>query len=195
MNSANAAASLVNTVTGGTGADSITLTGATGGTKGYSVNKVITVEGDSTASAYDTVTGFYIGAANTRKADTITLTDSVAATAVASNTAAADGSDYGTIKSHKIDTGLITFDDVNTWASALTVSSTNLADVLGYLGANVAAGDTVAFTYDAAGDSTVDGTFVFQGGTVTDSLIYLVGVTGTNVTTTAAVTAGSINIA
>ena len=63
-----------------------------------------------------------------------------------------------------------------------------------YLDANVAAGKTVAFTYDAAGDGTVDGTFVFDSHATLDTLVYLVGVTGTSIGATGT-TSGLIGIA
>lgn len=185
-----AGADYINKITAGTGADVIDVSSSTGTAAAFVVNKFVVAANDSTVTAYDSITGFFVETtASARKADTLDL----ASATVATNTAATDAGDYGTIKSHAIASGIATFDDVNTFATALTVSSSNLADVLGYLGANITDGDTVAFTYDAAADGTVDGTFVFQGNATADVLVYLVGVTGTSVAT-AASTAGLIGI-
>lgn len=171
-----AAANYVNSITAGTGADSITLTDSTGTAAAYSVNKVIIAAGDSTTAAYDSITGFYV-AGSTRKVDTLDLPSTTLATA----TAAADGTDYGAIKAHTISAGgLIKFDDVNTYAAELIVNSSNLTDVLGYLAANITtAGDTVAFQYDSDNSGTSDATFVFQANATSNILVLLTGVTGT----------------
>lgn len=182
-------------ITAGTGADTITISGvATGVAAAKNYVNVITKEGDTTATAYDTITGYYLGAGSTRKADLLSFDDAAATVAVASN-ATTDGTNVNTIMSHKIASGVVTFDDVNSYAAALTVTSSNLQDVLTYLGTNTTAGDAVAFTYDAAADGTVDGTFVYANGTTTDMVVYLVGVTGTSVSAVNAATAGLIAIA
>lgn len=189
-----AAADSAVSITAGTGADTIKLAGVADGTvAAFNYVNIITKEGDSTAAAYDTISNYYLGAGNTRKADLLSFDDAAATVAVASN-ATTDGTNVNTIQAHKIVSGVVTFDDVNTYAAALTVTSSNLQDVLTYLGTNTTAGDAVAFAYDAAADGTVDGSFVFVNGTTTDMVVYLVGVTGTSVSATNDVTAGLIAI-
>jgi len=182
-------------ITAGTGVDSLTLDLKNAATaKQFAI--ITTKEGDSnsTITGYDSITGYYLGAGATRQADRLSFDDGTATVAVVTD-GTTDGTNVNSIQSHKIATGIITFDDVNSFAAAETVTSSNLADVLSYLAVNTVAGDAVAFAYDAAKDGTVDGSFVFVNGTTTDMLVYLVGVTGTSVSTTAGATAGLINIA
>jgi hypothetical protein len=123
--------------------------------------------------ARDTVTSFAAIAGAT--ADKLDLVG--AATIQANGTT--NGSDYNTIKSHSVTSGVITFDDENTFATALTVNSTNLSDVLNYLAANITgAGATVGFAYDSNSDGTNDATLIFQNNAAGDILVELVGVTG-----------------
>lgn len=155
-------------VTGGTGADQIILTETTA-----AQDTVVIAAGDSNVDARDTVTSFAAIAGGT--ADKLDLVG--AATIQANGTT--DGSDYNTIKSHTVASGVITFDDENTFATALTVNSTNLSDVLNYLAANITgAGATVGFAYDSNSDGTNDATLIFQNNAGGDILVELVGVTG-----------------
>jgi len=97
--------------------------------------------------------------------------------------------------SHAITGGLATFDDAATFAAAVVVNSANLADVVGYLAANTATADAVAFAYDSDSDGTSDATMVFSNNAV-DSLVELVGITGVSLNATlATATAGAIAIA
>ncbi len=143
-------------VTGGTGADKITATTSHAVTTGLGVVYNI-ASGDSTTTAYDVITGFDIGTGTTLS-DSLNL-DS---TTVVSNTAATDGTNSGIILSHAITSGIITFDDNNTFTTAVVVNATNLSDVLAYLAANTSTNDTVAFTYDSDASGTADATFVYQ---------------------------------
>jgi len=52
-----------------------------------------------------------------------------------------------------------------------------LTDVVGYLAANTAALDTVAFLFDSTGDGANDATMVYNNNT-TDSLVLLDGLSG-----------------
>ena len=77
--------------------------------------------------------------------------------------------------------GLVTFDDIGTFATALVISSANLADVVGYLNTNLAVDGTVMFAYDSDNNGANDATVVYHQGssltTVVDDMVMLVGVT------------------
>ncbi|QDX81877.1 hypothetical protein B9N43_11810 [Denitratisoma sp. DHT3] len=155
-------------ITGGTGADQIILTEAVA-----AQDTVVIAAGDSNVDARDTVTGFAAIAGGT--ADKLDLVG--AATIQADGVT--DGSNFNTIKSHTVASGVITFDDAETFAAAVTVNSSNLSDVLGYLAANITgAGATVGFAYDSNSDGTNDATLIFQNNAGGDILVELVGVTG-----------------
>ena len=82
-----------------------------------------------------------------------------------------DGDNSGTIQSHSVTSGIITFDDQDTYAAALIINSTNLSDVTSYLTTNITtAGQTVAFAYDKNSDGSADSTFVYNAGTGTNDL-------------------------
>lgn len=176
-------------ITGGTGADAITKVG-TNGTGATAAAKFIMASGDSNATAggYDTITGFDV-ADGTNNADILDF----AGTGVVGTLATTV--DFGAIMSHSITAGYASFDDAAVYATALVINSTNLADVIGYLAANTATDDAVAFAYDSDASGTADATMVYSN-QATDSLVMLVGITtGTlsNVLTTK--TAGTIDIA
>jgi len=122
--------------------------------------------------------------------------------AVVGDTTGTNGADStltiasATVKSHAITSGIATFDDDNTFATALTLSTeAHLAAVVQYLQANDIgnAGSTVAFVVGTD-------TYVFQQGAddgvdnSLDILVKLTGVTGTSVSATNATTAGLIDI-
>ena len=150
------------TLTGGAGAD--TMTGgadtdtfiiASGGT----AVTIGSVGNLGTISGYDVITDFNIAV------DKLNLNGAPIA---AANTTGQNGADSlltiggATVKSHAISNGIITFDDANTFSSALTLTSTaQVAAVVQYLRANDIgnAGATVAFTAIIAG---VPHTFVYQ---------------------------------
>ncbi len=173
-------------ITGGTGADTINATSL------HNTNSLGTTyniaSGDSTVAARDVITGFDLGTA-ALLADSLNL-DS---TTVVGNTAGTDGTDSGTIKSHAITSGIITFDDQDAFAAAVVVNATNLANVLTYVAANTSTNGTVAFAYDSDSSGTADATMVFQN-LASDVLVELVGVVGLSITATNATTAGLIDI-
>jgi hypothetical protein len=177
-------------VTGGTGADTISATTLRADEDGDVAGAVIynIASGDSTTTAYDVITGFDIGTA-AKVSDSLNL-DS---TTVVANTAATDGTNSGTILSHSITSGIITFDDNNTFTTAVVVNATNLADVLAYLAANTSTNDTVAFTYDSDASGTADATFVYQN-LASDVLVELVAVIGLSISATNESTAGLIDL-
>lgn len=127
--------------------------------------------GDSTTTAYDTITGFDLGVTgSTLWSDTLDFEGTAAAGTLATST------DFGVILSHTLTTGVASFDDAAGYATALVINATNLADVVGYLAANTATNDVVAFTYDSDASGSADATMVYHNGT-TDSLVMLAGVT------------------
>jgi len=193
------------TINGGTGADSIT--GGTGlDTYQFSAgDSALTIGGtgnSGTIGGFDTYVGFALGTAST---DAETL-DWIGGTAsVVGNTAGANGTDSsltigGTaVKSHAITSGIVTFDDADTFATALSLTSwADVAAVVQYLQANDLgnAGVSVAFT---ATIGTTAYTFVFtqgddDGTNNLDVLAALVGVTGTSLSATNGNTAGLIDL-
>jgi len=163
------------TVTGGAGQDSMTKTGVNAddavGVVGH-----VTFEfaaGDSDTVNYDTITGFDLNAASL-VSDELDFEGTAAIGVMTAN------NDFGTIASHSITAGIATFDDAAGFASALTINSANLADVVGYLAANATANHVMAFAYDSTGNGSADGTMVFHQGSaasVADDLVFLAGVT------------------
>lgn len=159
-------------VTGGTGADKITLTEATA-----AQDTVVVAAGDSTTTAWDVITGFALGDGSAGDEDVL---DFAGAAVQATDAAGVNGTDFGSIKSHTVSNGVVTFDDVDTFATALVVNSTNLTDVVGYLTANITTNlHSVAFAYDSNGDGTAEDTIVFNNNATGDSLVQLVGVVAT----------------
>ena len=171
-------------VTGGKGADVIDITDATN-----DADTIVIAAGDSTAAARDKVTGFQA------VAGTGDILDLAGTFSLQAAVAAADGTDSGVIKSHSITAGgIITFDDINAYDTALVINSSNLADALAYATANfTTAGKTVGFAYDSDNNGTADATIVFQAGaTAADAtVVELVGLTGV---TTLAAAAGANTI-
>lgn len=178
------------TINAGQGADTITAVHDNAGS-GLGNFTFVIADGDSLAASRDKITGFDLGTA-AKFADTLDLNGTPTVTA---NTAGTNGTDSGTIKSHAITSGIITFDDIDSFTTALTVNEANLSDVLAYVATNIStAGDTVAFAYDSNSDGTADATIVFQQGT-SDTVVELVGVVGTSITATNATTADLIDLA
>jgi hypothetical protein len=109
----------------------------------------------------------------------------LASTLIAADTHGVNGVDAGVVHSHSISNGIISFDDIDSYATPLTITAaTNLANVLDYLQANITDNNTVAFVSEG-------NTFVFQDGGMTDTLVELVGVTSSGLNTSGLV-AGSI---
>lgn len=159
-------------VAGGKGQDTINLAETIPTTD---VVRIGAGESLATISGHDIVNGFVLGVGGTTTGvDALDLPSAV----IALNVASVDGVNYGTIYSHHIVNGLITFDSADTYASALTIDNSNLSNVLSYLQTNIAAGSTVVFT--TAGNSS----YVFQGGSVNDIAVELVGVQATGLSNT-----------
>ena len=122
---------------------------------------------------YDTITGFDLATA-TLLSDELDFEGTAAVGSFTSH------SDFGTIASHSVSTGVATFDDAAGFATALVIDEDNLADVVGYLKLNMTANHVVAFTYDSTGNGTADATMVFHQGSaasVADDLVMLAGTT------------------
>jgi Ca2+-binding RTX toxin-like protein len=155
---------------GGLGKDTYNLAEATAATDTLRI-----ATGDSLVSSYDIANAFKLGTGtiNTIGVDRLDLVSTV----VATNVSAINGIDSGTILSHNINNGIISFDDINNYTTPLTITAaTNLADVFGYLQTNITANNTVAFVSEG-------NTFVFQDGGATDTLVELVGVVAQSVNT------------
>ena len=154
------------TITGGSGQDSITKVGTN---SGVAVGTAIFAfaAGDSSTTAYDTITGYDMTATGDM-ADTLNFEGTAA---VGSWTATTD---FGTIKSHSTTAGIITFDDVADFATALVINSANLTDVVGYLQTNAAANSVVAFaTALILVPQRLHGLPPRLGATVADDLVFL----------------------
>jgi hypothetical protein len=160
-------------ITGGTGADTITMThvnAASGLTPTY-----VYAAGDSTIDGYDTITGFDLNT-NALFSDKLDFSGTGVVGTLATH------NDSGTILSHSIATGLASFDDAAGYSTALVINSTNLADVVGYLGSNTVAEGIVGFLFDSTGDGLNDGTMMFhQEATGADTIVFLSGATVTDV--------------
>jgi len=179
-------------ITGGTGKDTITKIG----TNGAGINGVahyVMAAGDSSISERDVITGFDI-------ADGTAFSDLLNFEGTATVTSFSNSIDFGTILTHSVTGGIVTFDTASTFAAAKIVNANNLADVLGYLNANMGVNETAGFLFDSNGDGANDATMVFHQGssltTVADDLVELVGITGLSLNaTTNTTTAGAIIIA
>lgn len=136
------------TITTGLGADKIKV-------DGDKSDKIVIAAGDSTVSAYDSITGFDCAGGD---ADDDVL-DLVSTTIKADGAYANKFAGTDTVTSSK---GILT-------GQALTVANFN--SFLAYLGTEVADGDTVGFAYGG-------NTYVFQGNSTADIFIELIGVTG-----------------
>ncbi|MDC0410780.1 DUF4214 domain-containing protein [Luminiphilus sp.] len=177
------------TIDAGTGQDTITKTAGTNDGTAIGITTYTVQDGDSLAASFDTISGFDLGTGTTF-ADSLDF----GTANVEGNTAGTDGTDSGTIKSHAITSGIVTFDDTDVFATAVVVNAGNISDVLAYLATNIStAGDTVALAYDSTGNGTADSTFVFNQGTL-DSVVLLAGVVGTSLSATNAATGGLIDI-
>jgi hypothetical protein len=177
-------------ITGGAGADQVVLQNSTIALDGR-VDTVVVLDGESTATARDTIVGFDTTAgpgapgvpagSNTFGSDVLDLPSA----SIAAATPGTDGTDAGEIESHAITAnGLVTFDTDDTYGLGtlpvvgIGTGQLKLEDAVSYLATNLnGTSDTVAFQYDSNGDgllAAVDSTFVFQDG-AEDTLIELIG--------------------
>jgi Ca2+-binding RTX toxin-like protein len=149
---------------GGIGKDSYVLTEAT------PAQDIVRISaGDSPVAHYDKASGFKLVGNGVPHTDVDKL--DLPSHHIAANSVKVNGVNAGTVASHHISHGLITFDDNNSYTQSLTISKSNFADVLRYVQANIhTIGDTVVF--NALGNS-----YVYQDSAVKDTLIELTGVT------------------
>jgi hypothetical protein len=173
------------TITAGTGADDIVMSTTRNGSGATAKATYVIVDGDSLEASRDQITGFEMGD-GTNFSDVIDF-DTGAVGTLSTST------DFGTILSHAITTGVATFDDASSFATALVINAANLSDVLGYLEANANTNGVIAFEYDSNSNGTADATMVFHNDT-NNSLVELVGLTGGASIATTATTANLIAI-
>ena len=173
------------TITGGTGADTITLSANDNGTGASAMSVLVIADGDSLVGSRDKITNYNLGD-GTDQADILDF-DTGAVGTLATST------DQGVILSHNIANGVATFDDAAAYAAELIINASNLSDTLDYIEANANTNGVVAFEYDSSGNGVNDATMVYHNGTE-NSLVELVGVTGATTVATTAVTANMIGI-
>jgi hypothetical protein len=164
-------------VDGGAGKDTISLTGVNAAT-----NLTVTVKaaaGQSTTDAYDSVSGFDMGDgskfSSTLDFDTVSL--------AAYSATAPSGSTASELTVAVAANGLVTFG--GSTAASLTLAQ-KIAAVQSVV--STTSGDSALFTHGA-------NSYVFNNHTSGDSLVELVGITGTSLVTANATTAGAIFIA
>lgn len=164
-------------ITGGTGKDSISTVGvnaATGLTVTYSV-----AAGDSTTTAYDSITGFDMGSG----ALLSSTLDFASVGLNAYSATAATGFTAAELTVAVSAAGLVTFAGTSAAGATLAQKISAVQSVVA-----TTAGDTALFTH--GGNS-----YVFNNNSTADSLVELVGITGVSLVTTNATTAGAIFIA
>ncbi|MEH6360796.1 MAG: hypothetical protein V7761_08695, partial [Amylibacter sp.] len=160
------------TITGGTGADTITKGGGganANGTAGLAYTLFEVAEGDSTSTAFDNITGFDVAAAGADLSDQLNFGSATQATIGTLGTE----TDSGTILSHTITDGVVGFDDAATYNATIIINSANLADAIAYLATNSTDNETFAFIYDSTNNGAADATMVYHNGVVTDSVVQL----------------------
>lgn len=192
------------TIYGEAGADTIDLGAGQDTVVVAAGDTVLTIGGTGntgTIIGFDVVNGFAAGDVSTaRFSETL---NTVGSPTVVTGTVVTDGNDSTltiggvAVASHAITNGIVTFDDVGTFAGALTITTAaEVAAVVQYLQANDLgnAGATVAFNvgadtyvYTQGSDAGVDNSL--------DVLVQLVGVQAASLVTTNATTNGAVYIA
>lgn len=196
----------IDTITGGTGADRISVNEAVA-----AVDTIVIADGESLVSGYDQITGFDVaGVAN----DILDLSSTVIGTTanLTLNAVASVVSGALVTANTSATNGIVTFGihDVTGTAGVETTAvvsggaDLNAADTVGVITLSQAlaflaqqlnnTGATVAFGYDLNGDGVNDSTFVFQDG-ATDTVVELIGTVGVTDVATGAPAANAIIIA
>lgn len=170
-------------ITAGTGADVINVSTHVNAGSELGNIKFTIAAGDSTTTAYDVITGFDTALGGATISDNLDFT-SVGLTAYATQAAGGYTAEQLTVAVSA--TGVVTFG--GTLAATLSLAD-SIAAVQSVVTAN--AGDSALFTYATAG---VTSTYVFNNNATADSVVQLVGVTGTALITTNGTTAGNIFI-
>jgi hypothetical protein len=164
------------TLNGGSGTDTLDLTEATA-----SKDVLIFKAGDSTATASEADKVIKFAPAT----DTLDLDGTLT---IAATTISINGADSGLIKSHKIDSGIIKFDDTDSYTTPVAISTTNLGSAIDYVVHNIANNSIVAF--QAGADM-----WVFQDNGSNDTLIELLGVGAAGFSTASTWASNLIHIA
>jgi hypothetical protein len=167
-----------NTLTGGEGSDVLqggkgadTLDVSDNGSGYPAEDRIVIGTGHSTTALNncDKVLGYQMGE------DALDMPSTI----VAGDTAGKNGTDDKiadgvTIKSHRINNGLIQFDDQDTFASPITINDANLGSATNYLSANIGNHAAVAFIFSGK----TPGTYVFSdsGSSTADNLVLIQGV-------------------
>lgn len=157
------------TITGGTGADRIVLSAAAG------VDKLVTTEGDSTASAWDVITNFKTGADKIDLSSFTTGTDVKLTSLVWADLAADDDSLAETVA--VAGSGALTI-GLSGGGNAVIGKDVSVASVINYLSANsTTVNDTFFFQYDSNGSGAIDAAdnVIFFQNLGTDLVVELVG--------------------
>lgn len=176
------------TLAGGAGADM--LTGGTGNDtfvvgSGDSKPVITTVSNSSIVSGFDSITDFKLMDGSSSNFDRLDLNGTPT---LAGNTSAQNGTDYGSIKSHALANGLITFDDADSFTQALNGSAFSLADAVGYLQTNITSGQAVVFNQGLHA-------YVFQENGANDVLVEFSNITAAGLTDQSTSTANYLFIA
>lgn len=137
----------IDSIFGGNGSDSIYGgLGADNLSGGLGADTFHFAIGESTTTAYDVIADIGLADDGANK-DTIDL---VEALVIAANTSGVNGADAGSIRSHSISAGLISFDDTDAFSSPSINIDAMLADVITYLQSNITgAGEVAAFNLGA----------------------------------------------
>lgn len=145
----------------------------------------VIVNGDDEASTWalmDNVIGFDVSGTVTN--DKLDLPTS----AIANNTSGfINGTDAGSIKSHSISNGILTFGATDT-GTAIVINESNITDVINYLTSNITIpGLAAGIEIDTDANGSVDSLIVYQqqGGDIEDVAIMLSGITGATLGNTA----------
>ena len=170
------------TVDGGSVADTINLNE---GTRAVDTVKLLS-NNTSWIPGYDTVNAFDVSNAGGTNNDVLNLPSGT----IAADAGVTTGTAVNTIAKHSIASGIVSFYDASSVAVAIT--STNKADALNYLSANLTqAGRTVGFALDSDGNGQSDSLMVFQDGVAvsgygnSDIVVQLAGVNGVTLSNTA----------
>jgi len=140
------------TITAGTGADIISESSVNGNDAEMNTMYVVAA-GDSLTTAWDQITGFTTSN-GTFFSDGLNFGGATASAIGTLGTSA----DFGTILTHTITAGVAKFDTASVYATERAISSSNIADVVGYLAANTATNDVIAFAYDRDGNGSSEST-------------------------------------
>jgi Ca2+-binding RTX toxin-like protein len=160
------------TLIGGLGQDAYNLNEASPATDTI---RIATGDSLATIGSDDYTIGFQLGTGtiNTIGVDQLDLVS----TNISVNAVAVNGSNSGNIMSHSINNGIISFDDIDNYTTALSITGIDIPNILNYLQANITNNETVAFVTEGC-------TYVFQDGGATDTFVALIGTVASSVNTT-----------